>query len=77
MLAKPDEAADQPLTAKARTESHIMNVSIRGLITMGIVGTVCALALKGLETKEPLYSMAIAALSYYFGQREKPKSQGA
>lgn len=75
LLAKePDEAG---LPAKARTESHIMNVSIRGLLTLGIIGTVCYLSIKGGKVEEPLYSIAIAALSYYFGQRERPKTQGA
>jgi len=66
---------DATLPPQVRAESHIMNISIRGLLCMALVGTVCWQSVQASKVEEPLYSMAIAALSYYFGQRERPKAQ--
>lgn len=61
---------------KAR-ESHILSVSIRGIIVLMLVGTVCYMGLKALKVEEPLYSLVFLAVGYYFGQshRDKPKTQ--
>ena len=56
-------------------ESHFFSVSLRGLITLMVVGTVCAMSVWGLEVKEPLYTLVGLCIGYYFGQGNKPKTQ--
>jgi hypothetical protein len=65
------------------SDSTICGVSVRAWLVLILVGTVCVMALGGqimgylvtgeivLDVKEPLYSLAIAAASYYFGQTQK------
>ena len=55
-----------------RRESHILNVSVRGIITMTVVATICYMGLRMIEVKEPLYSISFLCLGYYFGQGTKP-----
>jgi len=56
-------------------ESHFMNISVRGLITMYIVAIVCYMGLKSVKVEEPLYSMTFLTLGYYFGQGGRTNSQ--
>lgn len=58
------------------SESHFFSVSVRSWIVLILVGTICIMALKAMEVKEPLYSLVTIAVGYYFGQNTKPKSQG-
>jgi len=60
-LRKPDGPRD----------SSILGVSVRGIVVIVIVVTVCAMNLIGTTVTEPLYSVVIAAVSYYFGQSSK------
>lgn len=69
-----------------RTESHdsrVGGVSIRAWLVLMLCGTVCLLAVLNpiltyfatgdlvIEIREPLYSLSVAAASYYFGQTTK------
>jgi len=72
-------------------DSQIMGVSVRAWLVLILVGTVCGLAvsyavtdivlsvalktLPTFEVKEPLYSIVIAAVAYYFGQSQRKQSQ--
>jgi len=46
-----------------------LGLSVRGIVVTTMIVTVCACALMKLKVEEPLYSLAIAAVSYYFGQQ--------
>lgn len=50
-------------------ESTIFGMSLRGIIALIIVVTACSISAYGNEIKEPLYTVFIAAVSYYFGQK--------
>lgn len=52
-------------------DSKIFNVSIRGWIATFVVATVCAMGLIQIEVKEPLYTLSVAIVSFYFGQNLK------
>lgn len=77
-------------------QSHLGSLSIRAIICIMLVGTVCLMAVLPLvflffynfgnaltlddvkdvaKIVEPLYSMVLLALGFYFGQRDKPKTQ--
>ena len=55
----------------ADPESKIMNVSLRGWLALLLVLTVCVMSGLSMAITEPLYSMALLALGYYFGQKGK------
>lgn len=64
-------------------DSRVGGVSVRAWLVMLLCGTVCLQSVAGqvlgffltgeivIEIKEPLYSLSIAAASYYFGQTTK------
>lgn len=74
-MSDATEILAKPLKAKAPNESHFMNISVRGLITMYIVAIVCYMGLKSVKVEEPLYSMTFLTLGYYFGQGGRPTTQ--
>lgn len=75
ILQKPDEnAPDETLKVKS-DESHFFSISLRGLITLTVVWTVCGMSVAGLKIEEPLYTLVGLCVGYYFGQGNKPKSQ--
>lgn len=49
------------------------DVSIRAVITILLVVTVCAMSVFGLEVKEPLYSAVLLALGAYFVKQNQNK----
>lgn len=49
------------------------DVSIRAVITIILVITVCAMSVCGLEVKEPLYSAVLLALGAYFVKQNQSK----
>ena len=57
-------------------ESNLFGVSVRGWITVTMVGTVCAMAFLAKDVKEPLYSLVLLAVGYYFGQKTPGKQNG-
>ena len=50
-------------------ESTIFGVSTRFLIALVIVSTSCYLAIRGMEINEPLYSVFVMSVGFYFGQK--------
>jgi hypothetical protein len=55
----------------SKTESKLLGVSVRGWIAAMILGTVCFQSFMGQPIVEPLYSLSIGAMGWYFGQKEK------
>lgn len=78
-----DETNEAP---RAMDDSRICGVSVRAYLVLMLVATVCAGYIANmilsylasgdivLEVKEPLYSMAVAAIAYYFGQSQKKQT---
>jgi hypothetical protein len=66
----PDDTTLLPKPKQGR-EPSLFNLSVRGCVVMLIVITVCAMNLMGKEVVEPLYSVVIATISYYFGQTQR------
>jgi len=56
-------------------DSKLFGVSFRGWLTLVIVGTVCWMALKAMEVKEPLYTLCTVAVGFYFGQKNNEKGK--
>jgi len=69
------QTVDSSAVPTKSKESHIASVSVRSIITMGVVATVCYMAVRALKVEEPLYSMAFLCLGYYFGQGRSLPSQ--
>jgi len=78
IITKPAAAEGNPTggdlgSPPPKAESHIMNVSVRGIITMGVVFTICFMATRVIKVEEPLYSISFLTLGYYFGQGKTNK----
>lgn len=52
-------------------ESKIFGVSLRGVIAFTIVASCCWMSIRSQEITEPLYTVFISAVAYYFGQKTK------
>ena len=73
---------DAPQPQTSETGSLLWGVSMRAWLALVIVGTVClhsitetvcnALRNESSMIEEPLYSMAVMALGFYFGQKTQP-----
>jgi len=50
-------------------ESSIFGVSMRGWIAAFIILTICIMSFLAKEITEPLYSMALVALGFFYGQK--------
>ena len=58
-----------------RSESRAFNVSVRAWLALIVIGTVCFMSVTGREIKEPLYTLCVTVVSFYYAQREKPNSK--
>lgn len=54
-------------------ESKLFGVSARAILAVGVIGTACYLAATGQQVEEPLYTMSVAALAFYMGQKTLSK----
>jgi hypothetical protein len=52
-------------------DSRLFGISLRGWLTLMVVGTICGLAVVQIEVKEPLYSIGALTVGFYFGQKTK------
>lgn len=48
--------------------SRIFGISLRGLLAMMAMATICLMQYQGKEVKEPLYSVVLLIVGAYFGQ---------
>lgn len=53
------------------TESQILGVSIRGWLASVLVVGVVGMSLCRIDIKEPMYTLVVMAVSFYFGQKTK------
>lgn len=58
-----------------QTESHIASMSVRALIALIVILTVCYMSITEITVKEPLYTLAGLVVGFFFGALTKPKSQ--
>lgn len=72
---KTKDGQDVPFGKAMGDESHFFSLSIRSLIVLELVTVVALMSFEQIEVKEPLYTLVGLAVGYYFGQKEKPKSQ--
>jgi hypothetical protein len=52
-------------------ESNVKGISVRAIITILIVLTTCILSVLHQKVDEPLYTLVISAVSFYFGSNMK------
>ena len=79
MNDQPSEPIDE------NKDSSVFGVSIRAWLAVVIVGTVCVISAgnaaslifrkEEVTIAEPLYSMAVLALGFYFGQKTNKTNQ--
>lgn len=50
-------------------ESKIKGLSVRAILALLFSFTICAMAVMGLDVKEPLYTLGGLAVGFYFGQK--------
>ncbi len=55
---------------KLSKESKLFGCSVRGLLVIMIVGTVCYMSVVGIIVSEPLYTLVGLTVGYYFGQNQ-------
>lgn len=55
------------------SESHMFNVSVRAWITLIVICTICYMALQLIEVKEPLYSISLITIGFFFGQGKQSR----
>lgn len=63
------------MTETALGESFAFGLSVRAWIALSLVWTVCYMAVNQRDVKEPLYSLALLAVGFYFGQRTNQRPQ--
>lgn len=64
-----DENKDEAKSSGFRLFNRF-DISIRAIIALTIVGTVCAMSLFEIKVEEPLYSAVLMALGLYFGTKK-------
>jgi type IV secretory pathway VirB3-like protein len=57
-------------------DSMFLGVSVRAWVMLIIVITVCTMSFMQLKVEEPLYSMVLVTISFYFGKSTQPKPPG-
>lgn len=62
---------DSPQSAASESGSTMFGVSIRAWLAVMLVSTVCAMAVMSNPVDEPLYSLSIMSVGFYFGQKVK------
>ena len=68
-----NEETEQFTKPSPAKDSSIFGVSLRGLIVLLTVLTVCVMAMISKKVEEPLYTLVGLTVGYYFGQNQKPK----
>ena len=73
------ESEPAPVNISEESSSTAFGISIRGWLATMVLGTVCAMSIaqaavailkqENFMIEEPLYSLAVATLGFYFGQK--------
>lgn len=65
------------ITENSTEDSHLLRISIRGVVTLLLVVCVCGMSVWGIEVKEPLYTLVGMAVGWYFGQKQNKEQANA
>jgi len=65
--------SDNPVHSESKIKMFGQDLSIRGVIVVILTTTMCAMQLWGKKVEEPLYTLVVAACSWYFGQKGQQK----
>ena len=60
----------QDVKRESKDSSKILNVSLRGWITLMITATVCIMSIYDINVKEPMYTLVGMVVGYYFAQNK-------
>ena len=55
-------------------DSKVLGVSLRGWLALLMVATTCLMSYYAKEIKEPLYSLVLLSVGFYFGQKLPAKN---
>jgi len=66
-LGESLKKANEPATP----DSTLFNISIRAWLAIMLTATVCAMSGMRIEITEPLHSLSLLAIGFYFGQKNK------
>jgi len=84
-MSAEEKPQTNPTVISSQEGSNLFGVSMRAWLASIIVGTVCVQSLgvaasnllhnESVMVEEPLYSMAMMALGFYFGQKTTNKEE--
>lgn len=57
------------------SESHFFSVSVRAWLALIVTLTACTMSLFKIEIKEPLYTLSVAIMSFYFASKNSGNSR--
>lgn len=63
------------ITEGGSGESRFLSVSIRGIITLTVVYTVCGMSIFQVPVSQELWFLAGTVVGWYFGQKEKSNEE--
>lgn len=70
------EAKLAPFIPQIKDGSQIGGISLRGILAMFVIATVCYMSAREIKVVEPLYTLGTVIVSFYFGhqvgQSKKP-----
>ena len=61
----------QQISKPTKEDSKLFGISLRGLIALIVVLTICAMSFCVVEVKEPLYTLGGLIVGFYFGQNQR------
>ena len=68
---KPADVTPAPISdVAAKDQSMLFGVSVRAWLTVMLVVTVCYMSVATIQVAEPLYTLVVAAISFYFGRQK-------
>lgn len=73
ITAKTQTPSPSPETLGGK-ESAAFGISLRGWLALVFVITVCFMCAMGKTVVEPLYSLTVMVVSFYFGKMSQPQS---
>ena len=70
-----NDETNPPFPTSKSKESKLFGCSIRGLIVLLVVTTVCIMSWMARKVEEPLYTLVGLTVGYYFGQNQRNQTK--
>jgi len=70
MITKPVVPVEPVARNTGNGDSRILFVSVRGWLALLAIATVCAMGIMEKTVTEPLYTLSVAIVSFYYGQKK-------